>query len=225
MSTLLVDTPGTNGFLKMDSESFERLSTYVTREYGIKLPLAKKTMLESRLNKKVQTLGLNCYKEFLDFIFSDDGKHTELHNVIDLITTNKTDFFREAAHFHFLVNEHLPQLKTEYKHNNLKVWSAGCSTGEEPYTLIMALEEFRKKCPETTYSILASDVSTRVIQTAFQGIYDIEKIAPVPLEMKREYFLRSKSNQRLVRVRPEFRKKIAVQKDKLHGQQLRTEQS
>lgn len=208
MSTPLAETAGLNGFLKMDNESFERLSTYVTREYGIKLPLAKKTMLESRLNKKVKALGLNCYKEFLDFIFSEEGKHGELFNVIDLITTNKTDFFREAAHFHFLVNEYLPQLKAEYKLNNLKIWSAGCSTGEEPYTLIMALEEFRKKSPETTYSLLASDVSTRVIQTAFQGIYDIEKIAPVPIEMKRTYFLRSKSNTRLVRVRPEFRKKL-----------------
>jgi len=207
MSTLLMDTPHISGFLKMDDESFQRLSTYVTREYGIKLPLAKKSMLESRLNKKVKALGLNTYKEFLDFIFSDEGKHGELYNVIDLITTNKTDFFREAAHFHFLVNEHLPQLKAENA-NNLKIWSAGCSTGEEPYTMIMAMEEFRRKSPNTTYCILASDVSTRVIQTAFQGIYDIEKIDPVPLELKRTYFLRSKSHPRLVRVRPEFRRKL-----------------
>lgn len=203
-----MDTPGLSSFLRMDEDSFERLSSYVTREYGIKLPLAKKTMLESRLNKKVKTLGLNNYKEFLDFIFSDEGKLSELYNVIDLITTNKTDFFREPAHFHFLVNEHLPQLKSDNGVRNLKIWSAGCSTGEEPYTLIMALEEFRRKSPDITYNILATDVSTRVIQTAFQGIYDIEKIAPVPMELKRSYFLRSKSNPRLVRVRPEFRKKL-----------------
>jgi chemotaxis protein methyltransferase CheR len=203
-----MDAPNISGFLRMDDESFQRLSTYVTREYGIKLPLAKKSMLESRLNKKVKGLGLNAYKEFLDFIFSDEGKHSELYNVIDLITTNKTDFFREAAHFHFLVNEHLPQLMTENAQNNVKIWSAGCSTGEEPYTMIMAMEEFRRKSPNTTYSILASDVSTRVIQTAYQGIYDIEKIDPVPLELKRTYFLRSKSHPRLVRVRPEFRKKL-----------------
>jgi chemotaxis protein methyltransferase CheR len=203
-----MDTTNTSSFLKMDNESFERLSTYVTREYGIKLPLAKKSMLESRLNKKVKALGLNTYKEFLDFIFSEEGKHGELYNVIDLITTNKTDFFREAGHFHFLVNEHLTQIKPEPGRNNLKIWSAGCSTGEEPYTMIMAMEEFIKKSPNTTYSILATDVSTRVIQTAYQGIYDIEKIDPVPLELKRTYFLRSKSNPRLVRVRPEFRKKL-----------------
>ena len=96
----------------MDSESFERLSKYVTHEYGIKLPLSKKSMLESRLNKKVKALGLSSYKEFLDFIFSDEGKKGELFHVIDLITTNKTDFFREAAHFHFLSNEFLPKYTT-----------------------------------------------------------------------------------------------------------------
>jgi chemotaxis protein methyltransferase CheR len=202
-----MDNPGISSFPKMDDESFHRLSTYVTREYGIKLPQAKKTMLESRLNKKVKALGLTSYKEFIDFIFSDEGKQSELYNVIDLITTNKTDFFREAAHFDFLVNEHLPKLQKDGL-RNLKIWSAGCSTGEEPYTMIMAMEEYRKKSPETTYSILATDVSIRVIQTAFQGIYDIEKIAPVPLDLKQSYFLRSKTHPRLVRIRPEYRKKL-----------------
>ena len=79
--------------LQMDEESFTRLSTYVTREYGIKLPVAKKSMLESRLNKKVRSLGLSSYKEFLDFLFADNGNTIELLHVVDLITTNKTDFF------------------------------------------------------------------------------------------------------------------------------------
>lgn len=192
----------------MDAESFDRLSKYVTHEYGIKLPLAKKSMLESRLNKKVKALGLSSYKEFLDFIFSDEGKKGELFHVIDLITTNKTDFFREAAHFHFLGNEFLPGYTTDLNRNNLKIWSAGCSTGEEPYTIVMAMEEYKKKHPEVTYSLLASDVSIRVIQTAFQGIYDIEKIEPVPLELKKSYFLRSKTEPKLVRVKPQFRKKL-----------------
>jgi chemotaxis protein methyltransferase CheR len=201
-------TPDISNFLRMDSESFERLSTFVTREYGIKLPVSKKSMLESRLNRKVKNLGLTSYEEFLDFIFSDEGKKGELLNVVDLITTNKTDFFREAAHFNFLTDEFLPVYKTECKRNNIKIWSAGCSTGEEPYTIIMAMEEFKKKYADISYSILASDVSIRVIQVAHQGIYDIEKIDPVPLELKKTYFQRSKNDPKLVRVRPELRKKI-----------------
>jgi hypothetical protein len=133
MKSHLKDTSETSSFLKMDDESFERLSTFVTREYGIELPFAKKTILESRLNGKVKELNLKTYKEFLDFIFSDEGKSGELYNVTDLITTNSTDFFREASHFHFLVNEHLPLL-CKNGCRNLKLWSAGCSTGEEPYS-------------------------------------------------------------------------------------------
>lgn len=194
-------------FVRMDDESFTRISSYVTSEYGIKLPITKRSMLESRLNKKVKSLGIDDYKQFVDHIFSDEGKE-DLFHVIDLITTNKTDFFRESAHFHFLTEEYLPYYQADFGRNNLKIWSAGCSTGEEPYTLVMALEEYRKRHPEVAYSLLASDVSIRVIQTAFQGIYDIEKIAPVPLELKRAYFMRSKSNPKLVRVKPQFRKKL-----------------
>lgn len=207
-----METSNVSSFLSMDAESFERLSTYVTQEYGIKLPLAKKSMLESRLNKKVKSLGLTSYKEFLDFIFSDVGKQEELFNVIDLITTNKTDFFREAAHFQYLTTSFLPSYKNEFDRSNLKIWSAGCSTGEEPYTIVMTMEEYKKKHPEYTYSLFASDVSLRVLQTAHQGIYDIEKIDPVPLDLKRQYFSRSKTNPKLVRVKPQYRKKVQLKR-------------
>jgi len=203
-----METSSTVGLLNMDTGSFERLSTYVTREYGIKLPLAKKSMLESRLNKKVKSLGFTTYKEFLDFIFSDQGKLGELFYVVDLITTNKTDFFREAAHFQFLSTEFLNRYTSETGKSNINIWSAGCSTGEEPYTIIMAMEEYKKQHPDFNYNLLASDISTRVIQTAYQGIYEIEKISPVPLALKNTYFLRSKTDPRLVRVKPQYRKKI-----------------
>jgi chemotaxis protein methyltransferase CheR len=201
-----MDAPSVNAFIRIDDESFERLSSFVTREYGIKLPPVKKSMLESRLNKKVKSLGMNSYNEFLDFLFSDQGKQTELLNVIDLITTNKTDFFREPAHFSFLSGHFLPDYINE--RNNLKIWSAGCSTGEEPYTLIMMLEEFKKQNPILTYSLLASDISLRVIQSAFNGVYTMDRLAAIPLEMKRSYFLRSKTNANLARVKQQFRKKI-----------------
>jgi chemotaxis protein methyltransferase CheR len=214
-----MDALNVSSFFSMDDESFERLSTFVTREYGIKLPLAKKSMLESRLNKKVKSLGLNSYKEFLDFLFSDHGKQQELVHVIDLITTNKTDFFREGAHFNFLTQNFLPQYQSQHGRQHLKIWSAGCSTGEEPYTIIMSMEEYRKRNLNVNYSILASDVSMRVIQTAHNGIYEIEKINPVPIELKRTYFLRSKSNPNIVRVKPEYRKKIQFRRINFMDQQ------
>jgi chemotaxis protein methyltransferase CheR len=194
--------------LTMDSESFDRLSSFVTREFGIKLPMAKKSMLESRLNKKARGLGMTSYKEFLDFIFSEEGKKEELFHVIDLITTNKTDFFREGAHFNFLSQTFLPEYRELKNTNNFKIWSAGCSTGEEPYTIVMVMEEFKKRFPSTVYSVLGSDLSIRALQKAFEGIYDLERIDPVPVDLKRNYFLRSKANPALVRVKPDYRKRV-----------------
>lgn len=199
-------------FLRMDDDSFQRLSLYVTREYGIKLPPVKRSMLESRLNKKVKSLGMDNYKQFLDHVFSEEGKLNDLFQVIDLITTNKTDFFREPAHFNFLTNTFLPQLIRKESNLNLSIWSAGCSTGEEPYTLLMVLEEYKRKYLHLTYSMLATDVSIRVLQAAYQGIYEIQKISFIPGELKSRYFQRSKTNAELARVRPELRNKITYRR-------------
>jgi chemotaxis protein methyltransferase CheR len=207
-----MDTPLASPSFSMDNESFNRLSTFVTREYGIKLPVAKKPMLESRLNKKVKQLGLTSYKQFLDFIFSEQGKQEELYNVIDLITTNKTDFFREAAHFNFLTREFLPHYKTEFGRYGLKIWSAGCSTGEEAYTIIMAMEEFRKQHQNVSYQLMASDVSIRALTCAYNGIYDLDKTHPVPLALKHLYFLRSKTDPKIVRVKPQYRKRLELRR-------------
>lgn len=199
--------------LQMDKESYIRLSAYITSVYGIKLPPAKKAMLESRLGKKVKQLGMNSYKEFLDYIFSDQGKKKELLNVIDLVTTNKTDFLREPLHFQFLKDVLLPGYVHKAGLRNIKIWSAACSTGEEPYSLIMALEEFKRKNIGFEYSLSASDISIRAIQAAHRGIYTLERIDTIPVEWKRLYFLKSKdTTRRLVRVKPAYRNKITYKR-------------
>lgn len=206
------------GNLRMDNESFQRLSVYIYNEYGIRLPPVKKTMLESRLNRMVRSLAMTSYREFLDFVFSDVGRQRELFHVIDLITTNKTDFFREPIHFRYLRDAFLPENVAADDHRHLQVWSAGCSTGEEPYTILMVLEEFRKDHPGFGYSIMASDISTRVLQTAFDGVYHSDRVANIPLALKRAYFLRSRDKEsKLVRVKPEHRKKIEYRRINLMG--------
>jgi chemotaxis protein methyltransferase CheR len=204
--------------LQMDNESFVRLSTYITDMYGIKLPPVKKAMLESRLGKKVKQLGMNSYKEFLDYIFSDQGKKKELLNVVDLVTTNKTDFLREPQHFQFLSDVLLPGYVHKAGLKNIKVWSAACSTGEEPYSLVMALEEFKKRNIGFDYTLAASDISIRAIQTAHRGIYTLDRIDTIPIDWKRVYFLKSEdSTRKLVRVKPVFRSKISYKRINLVG--------
>jgi len=130
--------------------------------------------------------------------------------MINAVTTNKTDFFREPVHFDYLVQTALPEFlhKTEGR-RKLRVWSAGCATGEEPYTLAMILSEFAKKNSGFDFSILATDISTNALEKAKLGIYNLDRVEPVPSILKRNYFLKSKDRSRqLVRVIPQLRARV-----------------
>ena len=172
------------------------------------MPDTKRIMLESRLQKRIRHFGMSGFKDYVDFVFSDEGRRTELINMIDAVTTNKTDFFREADHFDYLLERVIPKW-TGGNSGIMSFWSAGCSTGEEPYTLAMVLEEYRSANPTFNYRIFASDISTKVLDAAQLAIYDEEKSAPIPMSYKKKYLLRSKSKEKaLVRIKPELRAKI-----------------
>ncbi len=198
----------------MADRDFARLSEFIHAAFGIKLPRAKKTMLEGRLRKRLRTLGMKSFKEYCDFLFAPGGMETECIQMVDLVTTNKTDFFRESAHFDHLTNRVLPELVDVYglgSRTRLNVWSAGCSTGEEPYTLAIVLNEYAEKDHRFhDYSILATDISTRVLDKARKGIYEHDRIQPVPMYLRRKYLLRSKDRSKdLVRIAPELRARIS----------------
>ncbi len=200
----------------MSEKDFSRLSTFIHTEYGIKLPPAKKIMLEARLQKRLRALSLRSFHDYIEYVFSSEGTRQELIQLIDLVTTNKTDFFREPAHFEYLVNSALPDLinrKQAGARTVLKVWSAGCSTGEEPYTLAIVLNEFAEKNAGFHFSILATDISTRVLEKARTAIYEVEKVEPVPLNLKKKYLMKSKERDKnLVRVKPYLRGLIRFQR-------------
>ena len=199
------------GLKRLSDGEFRALSSLVEGELGIKMPPAKKTLLESRLQKRLRALNLASYAEYCDMLFNRGGMETELVHMLDLVTTNKTDFFREEHHFEFLANSALERMVREAG-PKVSIWSAGCSTGEEPYTLAMVLSEFARSRPGMgfDYAITATDISTRVLEAASRGIYQEDRIAPVPAELKRRYFLRSRdSSKALVRVAPELRARVA----------------
>jgi chemotaxis protein methyltransferase CheR len=191
---------------------FARLSSLIYDKCGIKMPDVKRTMLEARLGKRLKSLGLYSFGDYCNFLFSREGMERELLPMIDLVTTNKTDFFREPAHFDHMSLKVLPEWVNKSENlseRKLKVWSAGCSTGEEPYTLAMVLNEFALEHPGFDYSVLATDISTRVLETAVTAVYDEEKIEPVPQPLKRKYLLRSKERScATVRIVPELRAKV-----------------
>ena len=202
-------------FSKLSSHDFTRLSKFIYTEYGIKMNPLKKTMLESRLQKRLSALNFASCKEYCDYLFSSEGQAHEVTALVNVITTNKTDFFREAAHFDFLSNVVLPEFNALPRANShpLRVWSAGCSTGEEVYTLAMVFNEFTEARASTmNYSIVGTDLSTKVLDQAVSAVYTEERIAAIPLMLKRKYFLRSKDpSKRTVRIVPELRRKAVFQ--------------
>ena len=176
----------------LSEKDFKRLSKFIHSECGIKMPDSKKTMLESRLQKRLRRLRLTSFTEYCDYLFSPQGIENELVHMIDVVTTNKTDFFREPGHFDYLAQKALPELIALHGagiRKNLMVWSAGCSTGEEPYTLAIVLSEFTERCPgfKFRYLILATDISTEVLEKAKHGIYEHERVDPLPPGMKKKY--------------------------------------
>ena len=138
---------------------FTRLSEFIYKECGIKMPPVKKTMLAARLQKRLRSLEMKSFGDYIDYLFSPDGIEDELVRMIDLVTTNKTDFFREPDHFDYLVRRILPEWVEKRGGGvgrQLKVWSAGCSTGEEPYTLAMVLNEFAESFPGFDFRMIGS---------------------------------------------------------------------
>ncbi len=210
----------------MSAREFDRLSEFIVGHCGIKMPPAKKVMLESRLQKRLRTLGMASFRDYCDFVLGSDEGSGELVHMIDAVTTNKTDFFREPTHFQFLAETALPEFLMDGisgVRKKFTVWSAGCSSGEEPYTLGMVLNEFASQHSDFQYAILATDISTRVLEKARFGIYDQHLIKPIPQTLKQKYFLRSKDRDKgLVRIVPELRARVSFQRLNLMEEQILT---
>lgn len=201
---------------KMKDKEFNLFSAFIYEQVGIQLPPTKKTMLEARLQKRLKALAIDTFEAYGAFVFSPEGRKAELVHLIDVVTTNKTDFFREPNHFDYLTQKAVPTLLAQRKGHPsqpLRIWSAGCSSGEEPYTLAMVLAEFAAANHGFRYSILASDISTRILETARTAVYPEERTAGIAMHIKKNYLLRSKDrNRALVRVCPELRSQVAFRR-------------
>jgi chemotaxis protein methyltransferase CheR len=194
---------------ELSQASFSCLARFITGELGIKMPQAKLTMVQSRLMRRARELGLQSVDHYPEYFFSDSSGEERQH-FINAITTNKTDFFREPEHFVFLESVVLPQLvNTRPAGLRFKVWSAGCSSGEEAYTLAMVLTEYASRRSGFYFAILATDVSTKVLNCAQDGIYEESKILAIRPDLRRKYLLRSRSKEGLARVIPELRRKVS----------------
>jgi len=155
---------------------------------------------------------LSNFTEYLNYVQSSPSKHQEFIELIDNVTTNKTDFFREPQHFSFLREQAIPQLQQLNGNRNttIHIWSAACSSGEEPYTLAICLAEFLMS---NNFQIMASDVSETVLRHAVAGIYEENRVTPIPMPLLRKYFLRG---DKRYKIKPEIAKLVSFKKINLN---------
>jgi chemotaxis protein methyltransferase CheR len=187
---------------------FNKLSSFIYSNFGIKLPLAKKTMLQSRLLARLKANNIDSYKEYCNFVLSGKCGESEIINMIDLVSTNKTDFYREPAHFDFMKQVILPEFYQNNSEKQFKVWSSASSSGEEAYTIAMVISEFMEGKRKFDFSILGTDISTRILEKAATAIYPLERVDVVPLAQKKKYLLKGKDETNpLVRIIPDLRTK------------------
>ena len=164
---------------RLQESDFLKISKFVEQNYGIRLPVSKMIMVQNRLYKRLIATGIMTFEEYVKFIFSPQGRD-EIEAMVDELTTNKTEFFREKAHFDFLEKEVFSKLSGN---QIFKIWSAGCSTGEEAYSLGITADLNKVK-----FSIIGTDLSEKALETAKKGVYPQSSVANIPKYILQTYF-------------------------------------
>ncbi len=196
---------------RLSERQFQHLAGLVESHAGIRMPPGKRTMLEGRLRRRLRERGMSSFSEYCRYLFDEGGIDEELGDLIDVVTTNKTDFFREPKHFDILVSRTLPDLAVRGvgTARPLRVWSAGSSIGAEAYTLAMVLSEQMAAWHGFDFHILGTDICTTVLRTATRAVYPEEMIQPVAPVLRQRYLMRSRDRkERLVRVIPALRSRV-----------------
>ena len=182
----------------LNDDVFERFRALIYRECGINLTDYKRVLFSSRLQKRLSHLGLTSFQDYYDLVVG--GQSDELVTMLDYISTNQTEFFREPHHFTFLRERVLPELAGGKK---VRIWSAACSSGEEPYSIAMTLSDAIASSSTWSCRILASDISTRMLAKAAAGRYSHERINSLPADLVSRHFLFGKGDHaEAVKIKP-----------------------
>jgi len=178
-------------FVEITNDEFQLIRDLIYRQIGINLTADKRTLVNGRLQKILRRQGYKTFKEYYESVLRDKSGEA-LSELANTISTNHTFFGREIDHFEYFVDVCLPEIETRAKSKNsrdIRVWSAGCSSGEEPYTLVMLmLEYFGKDYSKWTAGVLATDISLNALATAKSGIYPNDRVKPLPDHLKKKYF-------------------------------------
>jgi len=186
--------------VKLEEKDFRRISDMIYKHCGINLHAGKKELVRARLAKRLRLLNIRTFPEYIDHALNDPSGD-EFTALVDSLSTNLTSFFRENQHFEYLKQNFLPGIiadKSKAGDRVIRAWSAGCSSGEEPYSIAITLLEAIKMDRGLGAKILATDISTQILAKAKVGVYDPERVAPVPPELKNRYLVSEKIDKRKV---------------------------
>lgn len=173
--------------IEITRDEFNELSRYIQSHYGIYLKKEKQSLINARLSGILEQHSFRNFSEYYDYVQSDPtGQAVVL--LIDKITTNYTFFLREAEHFTYLKEQVLPLWEKKSTTKDFRIWSAGCSSGQEPYTLAFILDEYFRDKPGWSKKVLATDISSQMLKTAKQGIYSEESMENIPKIWRLKYF-------------------------------------
>jgi chemotaxis protein methyltransferase CheR len=202
-----------NRQVTLEDAEFFQLSKFIVNHFGIKMPSNKKTLLQSKLQKRLKELQFQSFEEYVQYLFSPKGQQDEVSQMIDAVSTNKTEFFREPVHFEFLRDQGLKGYIGLTGKNRLSIWSAGCSSGEEAYSIAMTMNEFLQDFRKVDYRIMATDIAGSMLEHAVTGIYNEEKVSEMSSEFKKKYMLKGRNKYAdKVRINPDLREKIEFRK-------------
>ncbi len=222
MSAALAYNPATPDASKpkaiLGLSEFNRIQSIMKSDAGITIGDDKVNLVHSRLQKRMRQLGLTSFREFCEIVESPKGKE-ERHRLINALTTNLTNFFREPHHFQHLLKESLPPLVKQAKSGKrIRIWSAGCSTGQEPYSIGAVLLSLLPDAPNLNIKILASDIDSNVIKAAREGIYEANEIKTLPDRLKEKLFEKYDGpNGDMYMAKPEIRSIIAFRELNLNA--------
>ncbi len=201
---------------ELSDRLFKRLAALVYGRSGINLHAGKKQLMRSRLAKRLRAVGAHSFEEYYEYLTTaDDG--SEMIQMVNAITTNKTSFFRESDQFDFLSGAVYPSLAAASKTGvTVRFWSAGCSTGEEPYSLAISILEYFGQTRNLEAKVLATDISTEVLEFAARGIYHSGKLAGIPEPLLKRSFQRGVGqHEGYFRVKDEVRKLVSFRTQNL----------
>ena len=193
---------------------FDHIAGMISETTGIRLPPQKRLMVEARLRKRMRALGMTTIAAYCEYLFEKGGFATETNHLIDVVTTNKTDFFREIDHFHYLAEGGVADMLRHHPTGirpHLRFWSAACSNGAEPYTIAMVLADLAAQGPAFDISILGTDISFAMLQEARNAIYPASFLSPLTPDQRNRHLLHARDpHSQDVRISPELRRRVTL---------------